>query len=325
MKILRQLAICALIAAGATGAGAQNSNLFRSVRMPKLDKLIGEAVLPSIDVVRSTYFVADSTFEQKYRAKGDTVFGREYSLCVMTASGPVFSACAETPWDFDARYDKYRGNPAYKTLLNDHTLAPADGSGEFMPFAINEEVWLKPVPDGAVESPVLLGQFEPATDRKGLMTAVPAGNAVNGIVMWFTYNPESETVAGKQRVNVSYEEVSLNFGKNESSTTFKPVNAPEAGELIGSIFLMPVVTAPGVLEFRLGAFIVPPTGLEEEWTVLSADMPSLADSDTALDGITTDASDAAAATVVADDEEVVETMTADTPAEPVSKSKNASK
>lgn len=282
MRIIRQLAIAATIGAAAAGAAAQNSNLFRSVRAPKIDKIISEAVLPSIDVVRSTYFVADSTFEQKYRAKGDTVFGREYSLCVMTAAGPVFSACAETPWDFDARYDKYRGNPAYKTLLNDHTLAPADGSGEFRPFAINEELWLKPVPAGALESPVLLGQFEPVTERKGLPTAVPAGKAVSGIVMWFTYNPESETVAGKPRVNVSFEEATLSFGKDEASTTFTPVNAPEAGELIGSIFLMPAVTSPGVLEFRLGAFIVPPSGLEEEWTVLSADMPQLGAGDGVL-------------------------------------------
>lgn len=274
MRIFRQLALAALIAACTVGAAAQKNNLFRQVRMPKFDKYITEAILPAISVVRSTYFVADAN-EQRYRAKNDTVFGREYSLCVMTTSGPVFSDCAENPWDFDARFDKYRNNPAYRTRLNDHTLAPADGSGDYKPFVINEELWLKSIPAGTENSPVLLGQFEPATENIGLATAVPAGAAVEGIIMWFTYDHASDTIADRQRVNVSYEEATLNFGNNSTSVAYKPLNAPDAGDIIGSIFLMPVNTAPGVLELRLGAFVVPPSGQEDSWTVLAADIPSL--------------------------------------------------
>lgn len=288
MRIFRQLAFAALIAACTAGAAAQKNNFFRQVRMPRFDKYIAEAVLPAISVVRSTYFVADDN-EQRYRAKNDTVFGREYSLCVMTTSGPVFSDCAEKPWDYDARFDKYRNNPAYKTRLNDHTLAPADGSGEYKPFVINEELWLKPIPAGADSSPVLLGQFDPATENVGLATAVPAGAAVEGIIMWFTYDHASDTIADRQRVNITYDEATLNFGNNATTVAYKPLNAPDAGDIIGSIFLMPVTTAPGVLEFRLGAFIVPPSGLEDSWTVLAADLPSLGES---VDAVSAPADDA---------------------------------
>lgn len=263
MNIIKKAAIALAVLAAAPSLQAQ-SQLLKTVNLD----FLSDALSPAVRVVRSTYLVANSDLSQKYAAKNDTVFGRDYSMAFIVPGGIVIPEAALMPWAGDPKFNTYRENPAYQPYLHDRTMALLAPDALYQPLDI-ESTLGEEVPAGNSSSPLRLVSTGSIEGAPALETMVPT-ETTRGFAVWYILLPDTD-IDSTTSLNIKIESVNVDFNADGTPATITP--AYTRGDILGGLFVAPVIESPGLVRFKVAGFLAPGSRLDEKWQVLPAILP----------------------------------------------------
>lgn len=264
MNILKKAVIALAVMAAAPAMQAQ-SQLLKTVNLD----FLSEALSPAVRVVRSTYLVANADLSQKYAAKNDSVFGRDYSVAFIVPGGIVIPESVLLPWASDSKFNTYRDNPAYQPYLHDRTMALLAPDALYQPLEI-EATLGEEVPAGNSSSPLRIVSVESIDPCMALETMVPA-ETTRGFAVWYIVLPDTD-IDSTTALNVKIESVNVDFNAYGSPATIN--RAYTRGEILGGLFVVPIIESPGLVRFKVGGFLVPGSRADEKWQVFPAILPT---------------------------------------------------
>lgn len=231
---------------------------------------VRDALTPSLRVVRTSYDIARKDFSEYFSADNDTVFGRSYTLGVVVPGGMVVSSHALAPWDADPKYEYYRNDETLTTKINDCVMSSLLPDADYRVVEIDEFSTPVPIPEVLNDSPVY---FIDVTNNIGAdaLEIMTPDETTNGLAIWVA-TQEGRSLDSTTDMFVKIENAKLEFDAVNPWATIKKVATK--GEILGGIFVVPILKAPGVLQFTVAGFMAPPTGPNEPWRVIKAQLPA---------------------------------------------------
>lgn len=264
MNILKKAALALAVLSAAPVMQAQ-SQLLKTVNLD----FLSESLSPAVRVVRSTYLVANADLSQKYAAKNDSVFGRDYSIAFIVPGGLVLPESALLPWIGDSKFNTYRDNPAYQPYLHDRTMAFLAPDALYLPLDI-ESTLGEEIPAGNTSSPLRLVSAELISQSMALETMVPT-ETTRGFAVWYIALPDTD-IDTTTALNVKIESVNVDFNADGSPATIN--RAFTRGDILGGLFVVPVIESPGLVRFKVAGFLSPGNRADEKWLVYPAIIPA---------------------------------------------------
>ncbi len=206
-------------------------------------------------VVRGGLFCARQGFQLRAR-EGGGLFGRDgreefgagYALGVRVAGGYCLAAPAVRPWDFDAEAEGYAAD--YEPVAAAAAFAPLTAALEFSPAR----------PDGAGRQPLCgdaLYHYPAAVSPDSAFPADPYYGEKQGWLVWAV--TEGRPGPGVAADFVAYRHA-LRLSPDTAAFALRPPALVGGRQVLGGVFVVPVVARVGTVEFRLCGIVVPVPG-----------------------------------------------------------------
>lgn len=216
-------------------------------------QFIEDAVHEGILLLRQEYQLEDTTTMKRYTWNKQPDFGSALSLCVIAEDGYVTTDRALRPWEYDAKFDKYRDS-VYRPIRTDTYVK-----------SIRDKSW-RPVGsmNPAAERPLAVDEWKTADDslfhRKGFIADTLPGEK-DGWLIWLTAS-EPDTIESEQLTLVSYRH-KLDL-KAEAGTFEIPAPTTQR-HVIGGIYAVPAYPGIGRIELRLVGIVV---NKDDKWKLV---------------------------------------------------------
>lgn len=233
----------------AVSASAQNtgnqpiSDLSSYVSLMSPNQQIIERVVNSgVFVVKQSYELADS-LDKRFGWGGNKAFATDYTLAVRIKDGFVISDRTIHPWDYNLRFDKYRGK--YTPKLFPSTFSEVASEAQYDTIMIIEDS-LKTLSSGhfyAQESSLFFGD--------GFSVGGEYGEN-EGWIVWFTKKAGANLDQSTElKQSIVSKRLSIPQLK-EGDSYFCPTDSLQTrDEIIGGIFVIPEVMSVGRMELKL--------------------------------------------------------------------------
>lgn len=224
---------------------------------------IRNAIAQSLRIVHATYDVATADLSGRFCAEGDSVYGRSYSLAVISDRGILLSPVAGKPWDFDHGFIDLRNDSQYTPVVHDHTFSLLSNPAQFTKAPLDETSIVLPAYD-TTDSPLYVATTEKDLSDKALPCYDPQGK-VDGFAIWIV-NHATNNIAQNADLLIKVTSTPITFSESDIDATINPVKTQ--GSVIGGIYLVPQTIAPGVVKFQLAGVIVPSLQVNQPWRVV---------------------------------------------------------
>lgn len=206
-------------------------------------------------VVRGGLFCARQGFQLRAR-EGGGLFGRDgreefgagYALGVRVAGGYCLAAPAVRPWDFDAEAEGYAAD--YEPVATEAAFAPLTAALQFSPAR----------PDAGGRQPLCgdaLYHYPAAVSPDSAFTADSYYGEKQGWIVWAV--TEGRPGAGAAADFVAYRHT-LRLSADTAAFALAAPVLVGGRQVLGGVFVVPVVARVGTVEFRLCGIIAPAPG-----------------------------------------------------------------
>lgn len=273
MRIISKFIIAAAAALAAVPAHAALPILQRT----NLD-FIRDAVAPALRVVRTTYNIAAKEYTEIYATDNDSVFGRDFSLAVITPAGIVLSESAIFPWKNDSGFQPYSNDETLTPTVHDRTFSKLSSTAIYRPFVKDEFADFIPVGTNGNDDIIYSLDFD-NSDKEDYINCIRPHETTRGLAIWITV-PENLDLNKDTEAQIKIENATIEFDNTSSPAEIKKINTN--GTILGGIFVVPVVVRPGLIEFKLAGIIAPPAGPGTSWRVIKLDLPAAEDETPAI-------------------------------------------
>lgn len=212
------------------------------------DSVLINAVMPGLYVVRQQYQIRSNADGKLYGKDGNNWFGETYSLGVKVAGGLLVDRRVMQPWADDVDFSKINNHGKYVPQLYRTTyLRPLDGE------AYREANLDFDTPEymEAYGTDSLLYRHIEAQADFGFLTDERFGTA-DGYMLW-AYRDSTASHAG-MRVKLRVARKQLGNVADSLSVDCLP---PDAGTVLGGVFIVPVVDRVGQITCRLAGMALP--------------------------------------------------------------------
>lgn len=214
---------------------------YASLRSPN-QQIIERVVNSGVFVVRQSYELADS-MDKRFGWDGNEAFSTDYTLAVRIKDGFIISDRTIHPWDYNLRFDKYRGK--YTPKLFPSTFSEVASEARYDTLTIIEDS-LKTLSSGhfyAQESTLFFGD--------GFSVGGEYGEN-DGWIVWFT--KKAGTILNQStdlKQNIVSKKIFIPQLK-EGDSYFCPTDSLQTrDEIIGGIFVIPEIMSVGRMELKL--------------------------------------------------------------------------
>ena len=208
-------------------------------------QIIEDAVEDGFVVVSRSFRLQDKETGQLYGYNNMPEFGRAYTLGVRTEAGILCAAGpVESPWDLDPRYERYAETLSplvYKTYVTAIGMSAEEETDEMA----------HPLITDAGRGIVLLTDSTATAEKAldGFSTGIPEAGEYDGWGVWLT-SPKSIDESGKG-IAPSQKIFKRRIKFTKKGRTY-PIQGPSTEEEVwGGIYLMPVRTSIGHIDFKL--------------------------------------------------------------------------
>ena len=219
-------------------------------RVDGLQEIFKETVKPGLFIVKTGFQICDKESGELFGLNGKDDFGESYGIGVKTPDGIVLYDRSVRPWRYNRKFGKYVEKydpiftqPMYKAVSTDSQLSSLD-----LDMATGITL---------VDSTLYIFD-SPTFDKVGFNLNEDAGKQL-GWMVWITANDTDElTDASKIDYIISRHEYEIS-GRGEVVS----LNAPDIDQqILGGVFLVPNIPAPGMLQINLCGIAVP---VNENW------------------------------------------------------------
>lgn len=246
-KTLLLLVCCALLATPAADAqGILPSGLRNSAGA----RLVESAVADAIVVVTHSYRLRDNTTGALYGLQGAPEFATGRGLGIKVRGGIILPGTVVRPWDYNSKFAKYKDDYTPVSYITQCTAPGQPDAGDSLTLDITRAVALVDSSAYRVPSP---------TFGENALAIHTGEEDLDGWVVWFTFEGDTASLAEcKMQLYPFTQRVEApKRGEGYAPTL------PETGNtILGGMFVVPVTTSVGTLEFRLAGLV---TRHEGEW------------------------------------------------------------
>ncbi|MDE6287610.1 MAG: hypothetical protein K2M00_02355, partial [Muribaculaceae bacterium] len=103
-----------------------------------------------------------------------------------------------------------------------------------------------------------------------LETMVPT-ETTPGFAVWYILLPDTD-IDSTTALNIKIESVSVDFNADGTPATVN--RAFTRGEILGGVFVVPIIEAPGLVRFKVAGFLASGNRADEKWLVYPAGIPA---------------------------------------------------
>ncbi len=231
---------------------------FRSFAGPASanQQLIEEAVQKGLFIVRQSYQLEDTAAETPayYGREGKPYFGQLYSLAARLKGGYVIDGRLLTPWAEDVHFDEYRNSTQYRPVIS-QTAYRNIGEKTYQPLGFRVENR-----DTLEKGSVLL--VKDSLFSEGFSLWEEEGICKGWIVLAVGEKPLSESDSVSLSLMIYRTEIN-----READKSLYEIKAPSTAlSVVGGVYIYPVVTAIGQLNFRLVGLV---QKIGDKWYILT--------------------------------------------------------
>lgn len=219
-------------------------------------QLIEEAVQKGLFIVRQSYQLEDTVAETPayYGREGKPYFGQMYSLGVRLNGGYAVDGRLLTPWTEDGHFDEYRNSTQYRPVIS-QTVYRNIEEITYQPLAFRRESR-----DTLGKGSVLL--VKDSLFPEGFSLWEEEGICKGWIVLAVGEKPLSESDSVRLSLMIYRTEI-----KREADKVLYEIKSPSTTlSVAGGIYVFPVVTAVGQLDFRLAGLV---QQVGDKWCILT--------------------------------------------------------
>lgn len=245
------LMLACLVLLSVPAAHAQ-ARLTGGLRTSAGGRLVESAVSSAIVLVTHSYCLKDNNTGALYGLQGAPEFGTGYGLGIKVKGGIILPDAVVRPWDFNSKFAKYKND---YTPVSYITQCAAPGQPEPVDsLTINLKRAIALVDSAAYSVPS-------PTFGDNALALYTGEEDMEGWVVWFTFEGDTtDLTTSKLRLFLFTQKVE----SPERGKGYAPVAPDTQNTIMGGMFVVPVVTAIGTLEFRLAGLL---TRHENEWTL----------------------------------------------------------
>lgn len=208
-------------------------------------KLVEDAIKDATFITRQSFQIKDKASGDLYGLNGKQEFGVEYSLGVKIPDGIVLTDKAVRPWNYNAKFSKYKGKyepVPYLSSATEITKAPQYDS---LSYEQDKAV--------ALVDTVLYKASSNTYGGKGIALDGSAGEK-SGWIVWVSTPKETDFEKEISHEYTIYKK-SVNVEEDKKSA---PIDVPDMEQtIIGALYVVPTFPRIGVIEFRLCGVAVP--------------------------------------------------------------------
>lgn len=231
---------------------------FRSFAGPASanQQLIEEAVEKGLFIVRQSYQLEDTVAETPayYGREGKPYFGQMYSLGVRLNGGYAIDGRLLTPWAEDGHFDEYRNSTQYRPVISQTTYRNIEEI-TYQPLKFRRESR-----DTLEKGSVLL--VKDSLFSEGFSLWEEEGICKGWIVLAVGEKSLSESDSVRLSLMIYRTEI-----KREADKVLYEIKSPSTTlSVVGGIYVFPVVTAVGQLDFRLVGLV---QKVGDKWCILT--------------------------------------------------------
>lgn len=212
--------------------------------------IIEKAVSNGLFVCRQSYQILDLKTGDLYGLNGQEEFGTQYTLGIKACDGFLTYDKFMHPWDYDDKFNKYRGK--YTPVIYNSSFAEQNETATF--DSLNCDKGYKAMCDSS------LCQVPSKTfGRKGFVLDNTSGEKEGWIVL-VTYSTGQSL---EQNTSLNYLIYNETFTVKDSKSLLKANLPNTATNILGGIFVTPIYTGIGKVEFKLCGVLV--QAANKEW------------------------------------------------------------
>ena len=239
-KSIIAIAVCVITALGAKAQLTRDLSSFSPLKSPN-QQIIEQVVNSGVFIVKQSYELADSA-DNRYGLSGNKEFDIDCTLAVKIKNGFLVSERTIHPWDFNSRFDQYRGS--YTPKLFSAQFSEVGSQCRYDSITIDDSK-LKPVFSG-----MLYAQESEQFFGDGFALGGNIGEN-EGWIVWFTKKKGTNLLKSTD-LNVSIVQKKLNISPRDNDSYFYQVDSlTTSDEIVGGIFLIPEVISVGHMELKL--------------------------------------------------------------------------
>lgn len=206
-------------------------------------QLVETAVRDGIILVRQDFQLCDTLTNQKYGRNHELNFGTAYSIAVKVQDALSVSNEFVRPWEFDGNFIPYR-NSQYRPIISKTSIRSLSDS-TFMDFQYD----IRNV--RALKDSVVYFIDSLSHDKRGFIIDRIKGEK-DGWLVWAVVNDS----ANVEKENISLVTYKLKMTLEEGLRKYTIEQPAISGHILGGIYVCPVVTSIGTIEFMFEGLIV---------------------------------------------------------------------
>lgn len=213
-------------------------------------RLLESAISSSFFLSRQSFQVSDKKTGERYGLNNKNVFGTEFSLGIKVKNGYILTEKAIHPWKYNKKFETYKDN-----------YDPVMYMSEYSEFAENTKYETLEILESKVNELLPSSLYFVAADcflGKGLAVDYTEGKK-DGWVVWACVDKDADLNRSAKLKIISYSKT-VDSNVNDSSN----VDTPDEQEVLGGIFVIPVNSEIGVIEFRISGIMVENNG---KWNI----------------------------------------------------------
>jgi hypothetical protein len=234
------IVVCILAALSANAQLTRDLSSFSPLKSPN-QQIIEQVVNSGVFIVKQSYELADSV-DNRYGLSGNKEFDIDYTLAVKIKNGFLVSERTVHPWDFNSRFDQYRG--VYTPKLFPSQFTEVGSQCRYDSITIDESKLR------AVFSGMLYAQESEQFFNDGFALGGNIGEN-DGWIVWFT-KKKGTHLSISSDLNVSIIQKKLNISHRDNESYFYQIDSlTTSDEIVGGIFLIPEVISVGHMELKL--------------------------------------------------------------------------
>lgn len=226
------------------------------MRLNLSNALVEQAVEDGCFFLSHSYQLCDTMTMQKFDRYGSDIFGNKTGLAIKIKGGYLIPNTVVSPWDFDENYNKYK-----------RKYAPVSYQIKLKSFSDSTAV---SVYDGVMPTYQALAGTDfcfvadsTTFDGEGFSPCNTEGEK-NGWCIWYISDKVADSL--DSLVTISTISVKYDLTVKSDNNTYE-ISAPKTDkELIGGIFVVPVKSSIGCLNFELVGII---SNTDSKWNMVT--------------------------------------------------------
>lgn len=215
-------------------------------------QLIEDVIKTGLFLSKQSFQICDKETGELFGLNGKKEFGIQYSVGVKVPNGFCLTDKAVRPWLYNSKYVRYKEK--YDPVFYQATFSELKENAEY-----NSLDYASTKPEEVMDS--VIYRFSSNTfGEKGFVLDSTKGKK-DGWVIWVNAD---QNIDFEQTLNLNYIIYRKVLTVNERNRSFD-INKPNTEQnVLGGIYVVPVYTAIGIVEFRLCGLIL---SINDEWKV----------------------------------------------------------